>query len=179
MKKLFIILALAWCVPAHAQIKSAKLTASGLTCSMCSKAIFKALEKVPFVEHVDADIENSSYTITFKNGQKVILDELKKAVVGAGFSVASMQVTATFDHVDICNDAHISLWGSTFHFLNVPVQSLDGEKTFTIVDKNYLPQSERKKYRRYTKMACFETGVMENCCPKKESASNRIYHVTI
>lgn len=168
-----------WCAPAIAQIKSASLTASGLTCSMCSKAIFKALEKVPFIKSVDADVEKSSYTITFKEGEQVILDDVKKAVTDAGFSVASMQVTASFENTEVYNDAHVKLGGSTLHFLNVPKQVLNGEKTFTILDKNYLSISARKKYRKYTKMECFETGMMSSCCPGGKSAANRVYHVTI
>ena len=168
-----------WSMSSIAQIKSATLSASGLTCSMCSKAIYKALEKVPFVQSVDADIEKSSYTIHFKEGQKVVLDDLKKAVMNAGFSVASLQVTAAFDNAEVANDTHINIGGSVFHFLNVTKQTLQGDKTFTVVDKNFLPASERKKYKQYTKMACFETGVMGACCPDKKSANNRVYHVTI
>ena len=168
-----------WCLPAIAQMKSATLTASGLTCSMCSKAIFKALQKVPFIKTVDADVEKSSYAITFKDGEQVVLDDVKKAVQDAGFSVASMQVTASFDNTEVYNDAHLKVGGSTLHFLNVPKQVLTGDKTFTIVDKNYLSIGERKKYRKFTKMECFETGMMGSCCPGGKSAKNRVYHVTI
>ena len=128
MKKIIMIIAMLWCLPAIAQIKSATVTASGLTCSMCSKAIFKALQKVPFIKTVDADVEKSSYTIVFKDGEPIILDDVKKAVQDAGFSVASMQVTALFDNTEVYNDAHVKLGGSTLHFLNVPKQVLDGEK---------------------------------------------------
>jgi len=179
MKKIIIIIAMLWCLPAIAQMKSATLTASGLTCSMCSKAIFKALQKVPFIKTVDADVEKSSYAITFKDGEQVVLDDVKKAVQDAGFSVASMQVTASFENTEVYNDAHLKVGGSTLHFLNVPKQVLTGDKTFKIVDKNYLSVSERKKYRKFTKMECFETGMMGSCCPGEKSAANRVYHVTI
>ncbi len=42
-------------------IKKVSLVASGLTCSMCSKAIFKALTKLDFVEEVKVDIAKSMY----------------------------------------------------------------------------------------------------------------------
>lgn len=168
-----------WCLPAIAQLKSANLTASGLTCSMCSKSIFKALQKVAFVKSVEADVEKSSYSIAFKEGEKVVIDDLKKAVQDAGFSVASLQVTASFENAEVYNDAHVNVGGSTFHFLNVPKQTLQGDKTFTIVDKNYLTMAERKKYKKFTKMECFETGTMGSCCPNGKGAVNRIYHVTI
>lgn len=75
-----------------AQIESVSLKADGLTCSMCSKAIYKSLLKVATVKEVEPDIKNSSYTIYFKKDQLVKLEELEKAVEDAGFSVASIKV---------------------------------------------------------------------------------------
>ena len=179
MKKLLIVILLLWSTPGISQIRSATLTASGLTCSMCSKAIYKSLQKVSFIETVKADVERSSFTMQFKKGEKVVPDDLKKAVENAGFSVASMQFTVTFTNVEVYNDAHVEISGNTYHFLNVPRQTLKGDKTFTIVDKNYLTVSAHKKYGKYTKMKCFETGMMESCCPNNQHTSNRIYHVTL
>jgi hypothetical protein len=73
-----------------AEIKKVTLVAAGLTCSMCSKAIFKALSKLDFVEEVKVDIEKSMYILTFKNGKKVEVDQIKTAVTDAGFSVQSL-----------------------------------------------------------------------------------------
>ena len=80
MKKFLFIILLAFSIPAIAQIKSASLTASGLTCSMCSKAIYKSLLQVPTVKVVRVDIKNSKYNIEFKEGTNVVLDDIKKAV---------------------------------------------------------------------------------------------------
>ena len=71
-------------------IKKVTLMASGLTCSMCSKAIFKTLTKLDFVEEVKVDIEKSMYILTFKTGKKVEIDQIKLAVTGAGFGVQSL-----------------------------------------------------------------------------------------
>jgi copper chaperone CopZ len=182
MKNIIIIIALLWSIPSFSQIKSASLTASGLTCSMCSKAIYKKLEKIPFVKSVTADVEKSSYSIQFKDGANVVIDDILKAVQDAGFSVASMQVTAHFSNDEVFNDAHIEVGGSTFHFLNVPKQTLNSDKTVTILDKNYVSQSDRKKYAAYTKMKCFETGYMASCCPSghgDHGTHKRVYHVTL
>ena len=73
-----------------AEIKKVTLVASGLTCSMCSKAIFKALSKLDFVEDVKVDIEKSMYILAFKSGKKVEIDQIKSAVTDAGFSVQSL-----------------------------------------------------------------------------------------
>jgi copper chaperone CopZ len=73
-----------------AEIKKVTLVASGLTCSMCSKAIFKALTKLDFVEEVKVDIEKSMYILAFKSGKKVEIDQIKLAVTDAGFGVQSL-----------------------------------------------------------------------------------------
>jgi len=73
-----------------ADIKKVTLVASGLTCSMCSKAIFKALSKLDFVEEVKVDIEKSMYILAFKTGKKVEIDQIKLAVTDAGFGVQSL-----------------------------------------------------------------------------------------
>lgn len=161
------------------QIKSASLRASGLTCSMCSKAIFKALQKVPSVQEVKVNIETSVYDLTFRPGAAVSIDEVRKAVENAGFSVAALQVTASFPKMEIANDAHLSIGGINLHFLNVQPQTIQGEHTVTVVDKNFLSAAEHKKYAQFTKMTCFETGHMEACCAKEGQASGRIYHVTL
>lgn len=179
MKKLIIIIAILFSLPAMAQIKSATITASGLTCSMCSKAIFKSLTKVPFISNIDVDVEKSTYIVHFKDGEKIVLDDLKKAVQDAGFSVANMQVTMSFNNTQVFNDAHVDVDGSTFHFLNVDKQTLQGDKTVTILDKNYATAAVHKKYKKYTKMECYETGIMGSCCPAGKGTAKRIYHVTI
>lgn len=71
-------------------IKKVTLVASGLTCSMCSKAIFKALTKLDFVEEVKVDIEKSMYILAFKTGKKVEIDQIKSAVTDAGFGVKTL-----------------------------------------------------------------------------------------
>ncbi len=180
MKKIILIVfSLLIAASSFAQIKSATLSASGLTCSMCSKAIFKALGKVPSVKTVDADIEGSKYKITFKDGAPVVLDDLKKAVEGAGFSVASLQVTANFPPTAIANDTHIEYGGATYHFLRVPAATISGEQTFTVVDKKFLPDAEYRRYAKFTTMKCVETGRMAACCAGGGAAGTRVYHITL
>jgi hypothetical protein len=103
---------------------------------------------------------------------------LSKAVTDAGFSVAKLQLRVDFSNDKVQNDAHIKLNGKTLHFINVTPQTLDGEKTVTFIDKNFLAAKEYKKFKQYTTMKCYETGKMESCC-KVGKAAERIYHVTI
>lgn len=182
MKKILLIATILFAVSniSLAQIKSAKLTASGLTCSMCSKAILKSLQKVPFIQDVQANIEQSSYTITFKTGLPVFPDVIKKAVENAGFSVASMQITANVPALNVSNDAHASVVGLNLHFMNVAQKQISGEQTFVLLDKGYLPSKDYKHYSQYTHMQCYQTGMMAPCCAKEAgTVAGRIYHVTL
>lgn len=164
----------------QAQFKKASLQAAGLTCAMCTKAINKALEQVPFVQDVKVDIKSSSFNFNFKEGEAVDFDALKKAVEDAGFSVAKLKVTGNFDKVDIENDAHVQIDGKTFHFLNINKQTLQGEKAITLVDKDFVSAAAYKKYSKASAMACVKTGKAQACCTKEGiAADTRIYHVTI
>lgn len=165
---------------AFAQIKSAELTAAGLTCSMCSKAIYTALMKLPVIEKIDVDLNKSAYLIQFKKDAHVEPDELKKTVERAGFSVASLKVKAQFADADIYNDAHIKMNGINLHFLNVDKQKLNGEADITVVDKGFIPDKKNAEYGKYTAMECFKTGTMAACCSiNKNGTAERIYHVTL
>lgn len=181
MKKIFFLAFVALIsLNAVSQIKSGSLQAAGLTCAMCTKAINETLEELSFVESVKADIKNSQFLIQFKPGQNVDPDALKKAVEDAGFSVAKLKLALIFDNQQVTNDSHVKLGGRTYHFLNIKPQTLNGEKTITMVDKNFVLAKEFKKYSSKTEMACVQTGKAESCCKKEGIQENvRIYHVTI
>ncbi|ULQ57172.1 heavy-metal-associated domain-containing protein [Flavihumibacter rivuli] len=181
MKKIVVLIAiLVMGVGAYANFTKATLQASGLTCAMCTKAINKSLEKLPFVAAVTVDIKTSSFGINFKEGVPVDIDAVRKAVEDAGFSVAKLQLTGKFNQVAVKNDAHFTIDGKVYHFLAVKSQVLDGEQTITVVDKNFLTAKEFKKYSGATKMACVQTGKAGACCQKDGiAAETRIFHVTI
>ena len=180
MKKLLFFFMLFAVLNSSAQIKEITLQASGLTCSMCSKSIYKSLVAVSFVQDVQSDIKNSAFIITLKTNMEADFDVLKNAVVNAGFSVASFKIIANFSEQTVKNDAHILFDHKTLHFLNVKPQTLNGTKTIQLVDKNFVTNKEAKKYTKLTTMKCYETGFMESCCSKKSTASsNRVYHVTV
>ena len=46
----------------NAQIVKADIIATGLTCSMCSKSIYKQLTSLPEVESVDTDLNTNTFT---------------------------------------------------------------------------------------------------------------------
>ena len=181
MKRMLSIVVLAFfSVALKAQFTKASLQASGLTCAMCSKAVKVALEKVPFVQEVKVDIKNQQYNLVFKKGNNVDFDALSKAVEDAGFSVASFKATGDFSNVKAVKDSHAEVAGLNLHFLNGNNEELTGEKTITIVDKNFLSAKEFKKYASASKHACVQTGKADACCTKEGVAANsRVYHVII
>lgn len=179
IKSLVLALMILSASPAFTQIRSATLVASGLTCSMCSKSIFKALEKVPSVKSLDVDVEKSEFKITFKPDGIVSLDEVKDAVEDAGFSVATMEVVIGFAGETASKDAHITSGGSMFHFVGNTNKKLTGDVTVRLLDKDFISRKEHDKYGKLTKMKCYETGKAEACCPAGTSPSKRIYHVSI
>lgn len=181
MKKLLMILVIAsTALSSNAQFTTATLQATGLTCAMCSNAINKALQKVPFVESVKADIKNSSFAIVFKRDAQVDIDALKDAVEDAGFSVGSLKLTGNFNEVKIAADEHVKIGNDNFHFLNVKGQVLNGEQSITVIDKNFVTEKQFKKYSSATKMSCMQTGKAASCCVKDGIPNTaRVYHVTI
>ncbi len=180
MKKIIVIIAmLALAFNVQAQFSKANLVAGGLTCSMCSKAIYKALTKVSFVETVKANIKESSYTIVFKKDAAVSLDEVRKAVVDAGFHVAKLQVVADIANVEVKNDSHIKVGSQNLHLLDIQPRALNGEVVFTLVDKGFVSDKDYRKYSGYTTMKCYSTGFMASCCNKDAVTGERIYHVTL
>lgn len=165
---------------ASAQFKTGTLQAAGLTCAMCTKAINETLKELSFVQTVKADIKNSQFIIQFKEGANVDPDDLKKAVEDAGFSIAKLKLALNFENVKVDNDSHVKIGSKTYHFLDTRSQVLNGEKTMTFVDKNFVVAKEFKKYAGKTQMACVQTGKAESCCTKEGIQENaRIYHVTI
>jgi copper chaperone CopZ len=147
---------------------------------MCSRAINNALEKLSFVESVQPDIKNSSFHVVFKPNMKMNIDQLKNAVEEAGFSVATLKLTGSFDNLAIKNDEHVEMNGNTFHFLKVKNQTLNGDREIVLVDKHFLSAREFKKYSAATQMKCVQTGKSAACCAKEGiAAESRIYHVTI
>jgi len=91
LKKLSMLLLLFWGQQhGFAQFSQARLQATGLTCAMCSKAIHQALEKLPFVQKVTAQLKESAFDITVKPGQHIEPALIRMAVEEAGFFIGAL-----------------------------------------------------------------------------------------
>jgi copper chaperone CopZ len=182
MKK-FLLILLAFLFSSaviNAQITKASLQASGLTCALCSKSIYDNLKQLSFVDSVDTDLNASVFLISFKPGSVVDLDMLNKKVGDAGFSIASLRVTALFSNKLVENDSHVSLDGQVFHFVNIGRRTLNEKVELTIIDKHFVSSKEFKRYSSMTSLECIKAGKAASCCnPYAVSVGTRIYHVTI
>ena len=145
------------------QIKSASLQASGLTCSMCSNAIYKSLKTISFIEEIDSDVETSTFNIKFKMNQEIDLDALQRAVEKAGFSVANLKFIISVDNLKVKNQEKSEIGGKVFHFINIKDKILDGDVELRIVDKGFVAPKEFKKIKNKL----------------EPSDDQRIYNVTI
>ena len=180
MKNILFIAALLCSFVTKAQVTKVAIQASGLTCSMCSNAINKSLRSIDFVQNVDANIKTSTFEITFKPGTAVDFDKLKKKVEDAGFFVANFTATIHFDKVQLVNDGLVTVDGTTFHFLNIKGQVLDGDKIIQLIDKGYVTSKAYKANSKYTTMECYKTGVAAACCVKDGlKIGTRVFQATI
>ena len=134
MKKIFLtILVVVFCMVGRAQIEKIELQASGLTCSMCSNAINKALKTLPFVETVNTDLNNNLFIILPRKNSRVDPDQIKMKVINAGFSVASFWIYLQAPSMSINQDQHLQLEGLNLHFLAVKQKSIGGSFRLRVI----------------------------------------------
>lgn len=145
MKRIFLIAATIFSLAANGQVTKVSLQASGLTCSMCSNAINKALKTLDFVDKIETNLKTSTFDISFKPNSKVDFDKLKSKVEGAGFSVANFIAAIQFNNVQLKNNQSVTVGDKTFQFVNAKEQVLNGIKPVKIIDKGFVSSKEYKK----------------------------------
>jgi copper chaperone CopZ len=146
MKKILIIIVILFVSAiANAQIIKAELTATGLTCSMCSKATYKQLISIPQVEKVEPDLNNTAFVLHFKNGSSVDISEIKKKVEDAGFSIGELLVIFNFNNQQAENNGSFKIDNITYTFMDTRPGILTGEVKAKILDKGYVVEKEHKQ----------------------------------
>ena len=162
MKKIFLLVAITFSIVATAQVSKVSLQASGLTCSMCSNAINKALKTLDFVDKVDADIKNYTFEISFNNDKPVDFDKIKKKVEDAGFSVSAFVATIYFDSVQIKDNEPVRVDNHNLLFVNGKNQLLSGPNNVKVLDQGFVA-SGKSKSNDFS----------------AESGNARLYHVSL
>ena len=151
---------------ANAQITKAELTATGLTCSMCSKATYKQLTSLPEVEKVETDLNKTTFILHFKNGSAVNPGDLKKKVEAAGFSVGELVIVFNINNQKAENNTSFTQDNITYTFMDTKPGVLTGEVKVKILDKGFVVEKEYKKLLKLTKQY-----------PGYAKANNNSYHI--
>ena len=144
MKIAFFFLAFLVSVTASAQIKKISFQASGLTCSMCSNSIYRALKTLDFVEKVDVDLKTYTYDLTFNDKGGIDFDKIKRKVEGAGFSIIQFIATVDFTDVPVTSGSPVVIASHKIVFM-APTGALQGLKAIRILDKGFVSAKEWKK----------------------------------
>lgn len=139
MKYLLLFIFFLLNTKAKAQIQSIDVSASGLTCSMCSKAIFKSLSQLDFVSDVKVDLEKSIYTLSFKSPEQVKIEEIRDAVYDAGFAIETMQMTANFPSSKAINNEVVLLLGYQFKWKLTGEKNIKNPQKVKFLNKDLLP----------------------------------------
>ncbi len=167
-------------IVAKAQFSEVHVQASGLTCAMCAKSIFKNLETLSFVDKIETDLNTSTFVLVVKPSADVDPDLIRKKVEDAGFAIAGLTLKGRFDGLAVGNDGHFNYGGQTFHMLTAGDKKIEGDASMRLVDKSFVSEKDFKKYSKTTSMECFKTGYAGKCCEKEGIAQGtRIYHVVI
>ena len=146
MKTILLFFAITLSIATKAQVTKVSLQASGLTCSMCSNSINKALKTLDFIDKIDADIKTYTFEISFKANSNVDFDKIKMKVEKAGFSVSGFVATIYFNNVEVKNSLPVTIGDKAFVFVNVKDQSLNGVKQVKVLDKGFVSPKEYKSY---------------------------------
>jgi copper chaperone CopZ len=144
MKSILLTIAIAISLVTSAQITKVSLQASGLTCSMCSNSINKAIKKLDFVEKVVAHFKTYTFEISFKANSNVDFDMIRKKVEGAGFSVSGFIATIDFDNVPIQANKPVIVGSNHLFFINQNEQLLNGTNKVKLLDKGFVSVKESK-----------------------------------
>ena len=131
----------------NAQIKKAKLQASGLTCSMCNLSILKSLQKLPFVEKVESNVETATYEIEFKPTAEFSMLDVQRAVVDAGFSVAMLTFEVQPQKIAKYSTSQFTFSNVTYHIVDGGFDLATDVLNFQVIDKGFLPEKKYKKYK--------------------------------
>ena len=144
MKSILLTIAISVSVSANSQVSKVSLQASGLTCSMCSNAINKALKTLDFINKVDANVKNYTFEISFKPNSEVNFDRIKKKVEDAGFFVSSFTADIYFNNILIKESQPVKFDSYSLLFIDQKEQWLSGIKQVKILDKGFVSSKEYK-----------------------------------
>ncbi|MFM7645445.1 MAG: heavy-metal-associated domain-containing protein [Sphingomonadales bacterium] len=147
LKKITMLLLLLWGQQhGFAQFAQAKLHATGLTCALCSKAIHQAIEQLPFVQKVSAQLKKSSFEISCKPGASVDPAQIRQAVEEAGFFVGALYLTRDAGSSALATNNPFKEGGHYFCVLESGGKG--GGKTYQVLNEHFLTEKDYTKMKK-------------------------------
>lgn len=181
MRANYFILLLLWLGGqqySYGQFHTARIQATGLTCALCSKAIYESLEKLSPVEKVTADIKSSTFSIQFKKEAAVNPDELKAAVEDAGFFVGGLELEGEWPTGLPNSSTPFQLGGNWYQVLSGKANKGKSSFTISVIDKGFVTAKAYKKFLSQFSGPTFSTGYFgaDGSSPDQKQ---RLIHVLI
>ena len=90
--KTTIIAATITLMPLAAFATTMTATISGLVCAFCAQSLEKVFKAQPEVADIKVDMDASTLKLTFKDGQSLSEEQVKKLVLDAGYVVTETKV---------------------------------------------------------------------------------------
>lgn len=147
IRLIFTLILLISATVSNAQISKIELRATGLTCSMCSNAIFKQLESISDVDSVATDLNTNTFIVFLKKDNKLNPKTFKEKVEKAGFFIGVFIVKATPEILD-----------QNIYILVDSKLEKQTEINFQVLDKGYVTEKEFKKLSKtYKDVATYST----------------------
>lgn len=153
-KILYIIILVAFfifCSKSDAQIIKAELKATGLTCSMCSKATLKQLRTLEGVDSVGTDLNTTTFIIFFKKDNNINPNDIKQKVEDAGFSVGELILILKVDNQKVENNSSFVQNNISYIFMESKTSNLYGEIKLKVLNKGFIVDKEYKKLLKLSK----------------------------
>ncbi|MBK7309941.1 MAG: heavy-metal-associated domain-containing protein [Sphingobacteriaceae bacterium] len=157
MLRLLILLLLISCSTLKSQFVSGNVRVDGLTCSMCSKTVHKALFELAFIDSLTPDLQTASFKIVFKKGVPVDPEAMLGKITGAGFSIGELKLDFKFSNFDAQSSVVLFKDNMQYHFFGIKEGTLDGEKSFKIMNKRFV---SKKQYKAYSKDPKYKAGLV-------------------
>ncbi len=127
-------LILLFSIKSNAQLLKIEIRATGLTCSMCSNAIFKQLQSIAGVDSLQTDLNTNTFIVILKKKNNLTPKIFKERVEKAGFFVGLFIVTAMPQTINQQNYVSLN---------DKPIN--DATIRFQVLDKGYITDKEFKK----------------------------------
>ena len=138
-----------------AQFISAIVGIDGLTCSACSYATEKSIQKLIFVDSVYMELDKNIATVFFKKNIPVSIKSLSQKVYDAGFAVRSIHAIVNFEPTTITNDYCLIFENNLYHFIKIEGEKkLSGPTSIKFIGEKMMQKNEFKKWKLFCTNSC-------------------------